>query len=180
MMNNIIAAIRTEDDFDMALHSQADIFFDLSPDIFTLGYEVKQAHKYNKKLYIHIDLAKGIASDKHGLMYVKELGVDGIISTRTHTIKIARENGLKTVQRFFVVDSHFVDTTLDAVSASRPDMIEIMPGIVTKVIARLKSKLNTPLIAGGLIETSAEAQAAISAGASAVSTGAKELWSSTL
>ena len=179
-MNNIIAAIRNEDDFDSALHSSSDIFFELSPDIFTLAYEVKQAHKYNKKIYIHIDLAKGIAGDKHGLMYAGDLGVDGIISTRTHTIKLAKESGLKTVQRFFVVDSHFVDTTLDVVSAARPDMIEIMPGIVTKVIARLKSKLNTPLIAGGLIETHTEAQAAISAGASAVSTGAKELWSSAL
>ena len=176
MMNNIIAAIRTEDDFDTALNSRPDIFFDLAPNIFTLSYEVKQAHKYNKKLYIHIDLAKGIAGDKDGLMYVRELGLDGIISTRTHTIKLAKETGLKTVQRFFVVDSHFVDTTLDAVSVSKPDMIEIMPGIVTKVIARLKSKLDTPLIAGGLIETPDEAQTAISAGAFAVSTGAKKLW----
>ena len=176
MMNNIIAAIRNEDDFDSALHSGSDIFFELSPDIFTLAYEVKQAHKYNKKVYIHIDLAKGITGDKHGLMYSKELGVDGIISTRTHTIKLAKETGLKTVQRFFVVDSHFVDTTLNAVAASKPDMIEIMPGIVTKVIARLISKLDTPLIAGGLIETPAETHAALSAGAFAVSTGAKELW----
>ncbi len=176
MMKSIISAIRTEDDFDMALHSRTDVFFELSPNILTLGYEVKQAHRYNKKLYIHIDLAKGIASDTYAMMYLKELGADGIISTRNHTIKTARENGLKTVQRFFVVDSHFVDTTLDAVAASKPDMIEIMPGTVTKVIAKLKSKINTPIIAGGLIETPDEALTALSAGAFAVSTGAKGLW----
>ena len=179
-MNNIIAAIRNEDDFDSALNSRSDVFFDLSPDIFTLAYELKQAHKYNKKLYIHIDLAKGIAADKHGLIYAKELGVDGIISTRTHTIKLAKETGLKTVQRFFVVDSHFVDTTLNAVAASKPHMIEIMPGTVTKVIAKLSKELIIPIIAGGLIETHAEAQAAISAGSYAISTVAKELWGSML
>ena len=142
----------------------------------TLGDEIKTAHDCSKKLYIHMDLAKGITGDQQGIMYAKNLGVDGIISTRTHTVKLAREAGLKTVQRFFVVDSHFLGTTLDTVNASKADMIEIMPGTVTKVIATLKEKLSTPIIAGGLIETAAEAKAAISAGASAVSTGARNLW----
>ena len=175
-MNRIIAAIRTEDDFDKALRSQADIFFELSPNILTLGYEVKQAHKHNKKLYIHIDLAKGINSDKYGMLFAMETGVDGIISTRTHVIKTAHDAGLKTVQRFFVVDSHFLDTTLDAVNASKADMIEIMPGTMCKVINRLKRELDIPIIAGGLIETREEADAAINSGAYAVSTGVKELW----
>ena len=175
-MNNIIAAIRTEDDFDTALCTPTETFFELAPSILTVGYEVKQAHRHNKKLYVHIDLAKGIEGDKYGLMYLKELGVDGIISTRTHTIKLAREEGLKTVQRFFVVDSHFVDTTLDAVAAAKPDMIEIMPGIIFKVIKKLSGKLDIPIIAGGLIETYDEADDAFAAGAFAVSTGTKELW----
>jgi hypothetical protein len=52
------------------------------------------------------------------LTYTKkviEMGVDGIISTRTNIIKFARQEGLTTVQRFFIVDSHSVDTTVELV-----------------------------------------------------------------
>lgn len=174
--NRIIAAVRNEDDFDRALSSSADIIFELAPNIITLGYEVKKAHEHNKKLYIHIDLAEGIAGDKYGILYVKDLGADGIISTRTNMIKTAHNAGLDTVQRFFVVDSHFLDTTLETVKASKANMIEIMPGTVGKVIRRLKDRLGIPIIAGGLVETREEIDSAFENGAAAVSTGACELW----
>lgn len=54
------------------------------------------------------------------------------MSTRTGIIKIAKDLDLITVQRFFVVDSHSVGTSLDSIRISKPDLIEIMPGVVTK------------------------------------------------
>ena len=67
-------------------------------------------------------------------------------------------------------------TTSEAVRSSRPDMIEIMPATVGKVITRLVSELSIPIIAGGLIETKPEANEAIKCGAAAVSTGQRTLW----
>lgn len=55
-------------------------------------------------------------------------------------------------------------------------MIEIMPGILEKVVKKLKNEINIPIIAGGMIETKAEIKASLDAGASAVSTGKKEFW----
>ena len=175
-VKNVIATTRNEKDFDTALNSSVNIIFELAPNILTLAYEVKKAHEKNKKLYIHIDFAQGIGKDKYGMRYVKELGVDGIISTRTNMIKMAHEAGLDTVQRFFVVDSHFVDTTIETIKVSKANMIEIMPGMVSKVILRFKTRLNIPIIAGGLIETVEEAEAAFECGASAISTGTCALW----
>ena len=56
------------------------------------------------------------------------------------------------------------------------DMIEVMPGTVTKVITSLKTKTEIPIIAGGLIETRQEIDEAMNSGAAGVSTGKKELW----
>ena len=142
----------------------------------TLDQVVETVHKAGKKIFLHMDLAEGIGKDKAGMQYVKEKGVDGIISTRVSMIKAAREVGLFTVQRFFIVDSQSVTTTLEGIKASKPDMIEIMPGIVTKVIADLKGKLNIPIIAGGMIDSKMEVRDALLNGATAVSTSHRELW----
>lgn len=172
----VIAAVRSMEDFEKAAMSGSDIIFDLSPDISDVAEKARRAHEAKKRLFIHLDLASGIGKDRSGIAYVKGAGVDGIISTRVNIIKSAREAGLFTVQRFFAVDSQSVDTTVEAQKASRADMIEIMPGVLPKVIADLKNRVSVPIIAGGLIETEEEIKAAIEIGAAAVSTGRASLW----
>lgn len=176
MRNKVIAAVRTKDELIKASFSDVKIIFDLNPNIMTVEENLKAAHREGKKYFIHIDLAEGIGKDKSGIEYLKKLGVDGVISTRTSIIKFARELGVFTVQRFFIVDSHSIETTLESIKSSKPQMIEIMPGSVAKVISKLKSSLEIPIIAGGLIETEEEALEIIKSGASAVSTGKMMLW----
>ena len=156
------------------------LIFDLDGDIMSLPKKLKRAHDQGKKLFIHIDLASGIGKDESGIIFLKKMGVDGIISTKVNIIKLAREAGLTTVQRFFIVDSRSIHTTVEAVRSSRPDMIEIMPATLGKVITRLSSELPIPIIAGGLIESLAEAKTAIACGAAAVSTGQNTLWNGEL
>ena len=60
--------------------------------------------------------------------------------------------------------------------SSKADMIEIMPGIIYKVIKSLKGKIDLPIVAGGLIQTKEEVLSAIRAGAYVVSTGNSSLW----
>ena len=177
MQCHVIAAVRKQEDLETALQSGVGIIFDLSPDILTLCDTVKAAHRAGKKLYIHLDLATGIGKDKSGVLYAAKAGVDGIISTRVNIIKMAREAGLFTVQRVFIVDSQSIDTTVESLKAAKPDMVEIMPGIIPKVIKRLVSKIDMPIIAGGLLESRTEIEEAAQSGATAVSTGAKALWS---
>ena len=80
------------------------------------------------------------------------------------------------VQRFFVLDSHSVGTIVDSAKTSKADMIELMPGTVTKVIKQIKAIFDTPIVAGGLIETKEEIDEAYASGVVAVSTGKVELW----
>lgn len=174
--SRIIAAVRTADDFENAVKSNVGIIFHLSPDLHTIADMAKKAHDCGKKLFIHLDLATGIGKDKSGILYAKSAGVDGVLSTRVNIIKAARECGVFTVQRFFIVDSRSVDTTVEAVKASKADMIEIMPGVLTKAIKKLRQLVNVPIIAGGLIDTMDEIREAITSGATAVSTSKNELW----
>ena len=172
----IIAAVRSEREMEAAIASGVKMIFCLNPNILTLEETIRTVHAAGKKIFLHMDLAEGVGKDKAGLVFVKSAGADGIISTRVNIIKAAREVGLFAIQRFFIVDSHSVETTLEAIKSSKPDMVEIMPGIVTKVIADLKSELSLPIIAGGLIESRKEVEEIIQSGASAVSTGRQELW----
>jgi len=172
----IIAAVRNEKELEAAKKTKVGMIFCLHSNILTLEDMVKKVHEAGKKIFLHIDLTEGIGKDKPGLEYVKRIGVDGIISTRVNIIKAAREVGLFTVQRFFIVDSQSVNTTLESIKVSKPDMIEIMPGTVTKVISKLKNQLEIPIIAGGLIETVQEIDEALACGAAGVSTGKQKLW----
>lgn len=172
----IIAAARNAQELLAALDSKVEIIFMLSPNISDIKKQTEIVHKAGKKLFIHLDLAEGIGKDEYGIKFVKEQGVDGIISTRTNIVKLAKKENLFAIQRFFVVDSQSVYTTIETAKTSKADMIEIMPGTMVKVIKRIKEEIDIPIIAGGLIETKEEFEAAISCGALAVSTGKKEFW----
>ena len=173
---HIIAAARTDCEFNSAIDSNVKIIFLLCANILDLNEKISKAHNSGKKLFIHIDLAEGIGKDAAGITYIKNQGADGIISTRTNIIKLAKNIGLFTVQRFFIVDSQSVNTTIESALSSKPDMIEIMPGTICKVITKLKEKLSLPIVAGGMIETEDEINSAIHNGAAAISTGKTEFW----
>lgn len=173
---NIVAAARNQYELLSAVNSKVDIIFMLAPNISDIKSQAEIVHKAGKKLFIHLDLAEGIGKDEYGIRFVKEQGIDGIISTRASIIKLAKKENLFTVQRFFAVDSQSVHTITETAKSSKADMIEIMPGTIAKVIKMLKEELSVPIIAGGLIETAKEIEDAVLCGAVAVSTGKKEFW----
>ena len=159
-----------------AIISDVEVLFHLSANIMTIESDIKKAKANNKYIFVHIDLAEGIGKDRTGIKWLSQLGADGIISTRAQLIKSAKECGLTTIQRFFVLDSKGMGSISEMIDATRPDLIEIMPGVIPKALS-LFSEKGIPVIAGGLIETKAEVTAALSSGAVAVSTGKSNLWS---
>ncbi|MBR5294956.1 MAG: glycerol-3-phosphate responsive antiterminator, partial [Clostridia bacterium] len=78
--------------------------------------------------------------------------------------------------RIFVYDSQGISSIAEMLGSSSPDIIEILPGVIGKIIDRFAESVSVPLIAGGLIETKAEVTTALQKGAIAVSTGKEELW----
>lgn len=159
-----------------AIASDVEVLFHLSANIMTIGNDIKKAKEHKKYIFVHIDLAEGIGKDRTGIKWLSQLGTDGIISTRAQLIRNAKDCGLTAIQRFFVLDSKGMGSISEMIDATRPDLIEIMPGVIPKALSIFSEK-GIPVIAGGLIETKAEITAALSSGAIAVSTGKSHLWS---
>lgn len=170
----VIAAIG-DDKWEEALQYPGKVIFHLAADLLTLEQRVRQAHEAGKLLMIHIDLATGIGKDRTGVAYLAKYGADGIISTKSNLIRYAKEQGLIAIQRCFALDSRGLDSISEALRNTAPHMMEIMPGVIPKVIAKF-AQSGIPVIAGGLLQTKAEVMDAFDAGATAVSTGSKTLW----
>lgn len=173
----VIAAIKNMEMLENAVNSPCEIIFMLSGDIFNLADAVKRAHENGKMIFIHIDLIEGFSRDAVALRYIHEnISPDGIISTKAGLIKIAKEMGMLTVRRFFIIDSLSLDNVVNATIAEKSDAIEIMPGVMPKIISKLKKKIKTPMIAGGLISEKEDVIGALQAGANGVSTTAENVW----
>lgn len=158
-----------------AVTSDCEVLFHLGADILTVKDDILFAKNHGKYVFVHIDLAEGIGKDKHGVLWLKNLGADGIISTRTQLIRVAKDANMLSIQRFFLLDTKGMHSVAETIENTRPDFIEIMPGVIPKAL-KLFSNGAIPVIAGGLIETKVEVTSALSSGAVAVSTGKKELW----
>lgn len=100
----------------------------------------------------------------------------GIISTKSSQIKIAKELGLSAIQRLFIIDSLSMRTAAKTTGLLSPEALEIMPGIMPKILRELSSELETPLIAGGLITQKEDVISALNAGALGVSTTNPNVW----
>ena len=122
---------------------------------------MQKAHKAGKKIFIHMDFVEGVGKDRAGMEFLKSIEADGILTTKTNMIRPAKDCGLITVQRFFIVDSHSVDTAVDSIRIAKPDVVEIMPGVVEKKIREFSEKVSMEILAGGLIEFKEDVDSAI-------------------
>jgi glycerol uptake operon antiterminator len=173
----IVAAVRDVNHMKEAIESRVEVIFLMSGDIFTIEEFVAAAKKYQKKIFLHIDLIKGIANDKEGLRYIaKRIKPDGIVSTKNQLIHAAKKEGLLTIHQVFLIDTQAYETAIKNVLDTKPDMVEIMPGLMPRIIRQLSQAAGCPIVAAGLIKTQEEIAQALDAGAYAVAIGERQLW----
>lgn len=91
-------------------------------------------------------------------------------------LKSAKERGLMTIQRVFMIDSIAYKNFHVHVNKSQIDFVEILPGVMPKILRNLTRVSNIPVIAGGLISDEEDIQLSLESGAIAVSTTDEELW----
>ena len=173
----VIAAARTMEAVTRAAQSPVVAVFILGGTISNLKDMVTRAHDGNKYAFLHIDLAEGLGRDDAAVEWcVRELRVDGVISTRPSLIRRASELGVITVQRLFVMDSPSFEHGKRLLRATPPEMAEVLPGIAPKAVKQLCAALDKPVIAGGMISEKSEILDALNAGAIAVSVSDERLW----
>lgn len=151
--------------------------FILFGNISNLQMIVDQLKEEGVSSYIHIDKVEGLKVDDYAFKFIKNnVGADGIVTTKSGYIKKARNVGLKTVQRSFIVDNRMMDLTIRGLNKVKPDYLEIMPAITSYLIPDIKSKFDINIISGGLVDYPEVFDDALENGASFVSTSNVEMW----
>lgn len=173
----VIAAVKTDEALTAALASPCSAVFLLASTLLTVDGLVHRIHDAGKLAVVHIDLVDGLSSREIAVDSLNALcHPDGIISTRPTLIRRARHRGLLTVQRAFILDSLSLTSLSGQLEQGKPDFVEILPGIMPRVIAEISARTQVPVIAGGLLRDKADVMAAMRVGAAAVSTSAPSLW----
>ena len=152
----VIAAVKTDEALTAALASPCSTIFLLASTLLTVDGLVHRIHDAGKLAVVHIDLVDGLSSREIAVDSLNALcHPDGIISTRP-TLSLTSLSG--------------------QLEQGKPDFVEILPGIMPRVIAEISTRTQVPVIAGGLLRDKADVMAAMRAGAAAVSTSAPSLW----
>lgn len=172
----VIPAVKEPETLDLALAHDGAAVFLLCGDILNIAGLVDRVHRAGKQAVVHGDLVAGLAPKEIAVDYLRSCGADGIISTRPHIIRRGRELGMLTVLRVFAIDSKAVGNLQKETEMVTPDVIEILPGTLPKIIEKLSGKLPVPLIAGGLMTDKCDIVSALQAGALCASTSEEALW----
>lgn len=173
----VIASVKDPAGLELALESPAEVLFLLYGDLLHLAPMVEQVHRAGKAAFIHVDLIDGLAPREAAVDFLAAAtGTDGILTTKPQLVRRARQRGLTAIQRFFLLDSMALDNIQKHLAQDSPDLIEVLPGLMPKIIRQLTGATRCPVIAGGLIADKEDVLGALSAGAVAVSATSPAVW----
>ncbi len=173
----IIASITKPEQIEAILKSNVKRVNLMTGDLMTLSAIVSDLHKSGKQVHVHLEMVNGLGRDFSTVQYLsKTFGIDGIISTKSSMIAAARQVGIRSIQRIFGIDTAAIETAIKMIGQVQPDEVELMPGLMPRVIKDLKQKIDCPLIVGGLIRHEEEIRQALVCGADYVSIGDKRYW----
>lgn len=173
----VIPAARTYADYKIILEINCPSVILLFGDINTLPSLLAEANKHGKRLLIHLDLMEGVGKDKAGIKLLTRIGVNSLITTKSHLAKFARDQGLFIIQRLFLMDSEALKHGINLLRGFTPDVVEVLPATVpASAVRQLSETTGVPILGGGLVFTEDDVKQALANGICAVSTSRRELW----
>ena len=179
--NPVIAAVKSDAGLQAAVEmEEIQVIFELYGDVCTIPEILERIKAAGKKAMVHIDLIAGLSAKEISVEFIaRQTRADGIITTKPALVRRAKELGIFAVLRFFVIDSlalKNIENLEMQCGTSRPDFIEVLPGVMPKVLGRIAKVSRIPMIAGGLITEKEDVIAALSVGAIAVSSTNQDVW----
>ncbi|WP_066192173.1 MULTISPECIES: glycerol-3-phosphate responsive antiterminator [Gracilibacillus] len=176
-LRGVLPAVRKMKDFEKVIKSEHPLLIVLETRIDQLSKIVQLAKQHDKLVFVHADMINGLKVDQYGMEYlIHHINIDGIISTRASVIALAKQYQIYAIQRLFAIDSSAIEKNLELIHKAKPDYIEVLPGIIPSIVSDIANQIDVPVIAGGLIKTNEEVQAALSHGAVAITTSKAALW----
>lgn len=173
----VIIAIKNDEDLTACLACDKKAVFVLYGSVITIPGIVARLKDGGKTVFVDIDLLDGLAAREAAVDYLAQnTRADGIVSTKAALVRRAATLGVATVYRTFLLDSMALRSLHKTAAQSGADFVEILPGLMPGLIARLVKTLDKPLIASGLIACKEDVIAALSAGAAAISSTDRAVW----
>ena len=173
----IITAVKDEQGLEKALKTESPVVFLLFGNICNITGLMDQVKNSGKIAIVHVDLIQGLSSKEVAVDFIHQnTRADGIISTKAPLVRHAMDLGMIGGQRTFLIDSMALETTKKQLLTFQPDFMELMPGVMPKILKTVRGYTEIPLVAGGLISDKKDILAAFDAGVDAVSTTREELW----
>ena len=172
----IIAAVKDETGVEVCIQNDIRVVFILYGELITIPDIVQRLKDAGKFVIVHLDLIGGLAVREEAVRFIRYgTAADGIISTKPEMIRYAKELDLCTVFRIFAIDSKAI-AGLEHHGMEFADLIEVLPGIMPKIIKHIAGQAAVPVIAGGLISEKEDVMRALDAGAIAISTTNQAVW----
>jgi glycerol-3-phosphate responsive antiterminator len=173
----IIAAIKDDDGLKKCLTCDSQVIFILYGDICSISDIVATIKAAGKIAMVHLDLIAGLSSKEIAVDFIqKYTQADGIITTKPPLIKRAKELGLYTILRLFLIDSMAYENIERQTKTARPDLIEILPALMPKIVAKVCGISTIPVIAGGLVSDKEDIMALLQAGVTSISSTNEKIW----
>lgn len=173
----IIAAIKDDAGLQKCLTCDSHVIFILYGDICSIADIVDTVKSSGKLALVHLDLITGLSSKEIAVDFLKKYTrADGIITTKPVLIKRAKELGLYTILRLFLIDSMAYENLERQVKSAKPDLIEVLPALMPKIVAKVCKISSTPVIAGGLVSDKDDIMALLQAGVISVSSTNDKIW----
>lgn len=173
----IIAAIKDDDGLKKCINSDSRVIFILYGDICGISDIVTTVKSSGKIALVHLDLITGLSAKEIAVDFIKKYTqADGIITTKPNLIKRARELELYTILRLFLIDSMAYENIDRQVKNSKPDLIEVLPALMPKIVSKVCKISSTPVIAGGLVSDKEDIMALPQAGVISISSTNEDIW----
>lgn len=129
-----------------------------------------------KLVFVNVDSSPGLAQDRGALEFIKNMGAQGVVSTRLSLIEKGRPLGLLTMMKVFVTDRSNLRRSTDAISRGAPDLVEIMPAPIVGRMTAQAQRAMSPSVAAGFVESAADVALALALGSAAAATSDPRLW----
>jgi glycerol uptake operon antiterminator len=177
IQQRIIPAISSHKDFKIFLQSPLQYGILMNFQLAQIPELIQTMKDHHKKVLVHSELIKGLASDEFGAIYlIQTLKVDGIISSKSKVIEVCKKRNVLGVFRFFLKDSISLEQSIEMARRCEADYFEILPALSTQILPEIKRQLGKPIWMGGLIQSMEHITACYQAGAQAVTTSNSKFW----
>ncbi len=178
-MKKILPTISCKEQLDIFLETDYESCAFADINLIQLFEWVPIVKKQGRKVFVHTDMIYGLGKHIEAVEFLNsECNIDGIVSTVNNLVVKAKQLGLISVRRIFLIDTLSLERNIQSINKYCPDYIEVLPAIAPGIGKYIRDSISPDIkmMAGGLIRTQEDIDKCIESGFTLVSVGNEKLW----